>query len=135
MKNRARSLIYTTGLPPSVIAAAIAGIKIIQRDTERVARPFKLAQLFCSRLGLASPQSAIVPVVIGEEDAALVASKILEERGFLVTPIRPPTVPAGTSRLRFTFTAEHTEAQVAALVGAVTPLIEDLESMSKITNG
>ena len=135
MKNRARSLIYTTGLPPSVIAAAIAGIKIIQRDPERVARPLKLAQLFCSRLGLASPQSAIVPVVIGEEDAALVASKILEERGFLVTPIRPPTVPAGTSRLRFTFTAEHTEAQVAALVGAVIPLIEDLESMSKITNG
>ncbi|MEC8461689.1 MAG: aminotransferase class I/II-fold pyridoxal phosphate-dependent enzyme, partial [Pseudomonadota bacterium] len=78
---------------------------------------------------------AIVPVVIGEEDAALVASKFLEERGFLVTPIRPPTVPAGTSRLRFTFTAEHTEAQVAALVGAVIPLIEDLESMSKITNG
>ena len=63
-----------------------------------------------------------MPLVIGAEQAALEASAALEDAGFLVTPIRPPTVPAGTSRLRFTFTAEHTQAQVAALAAAVNGL-------------
>jgi 8-amino-7-oxononanoate synthase len=63
-----------------------------------------------------------VPLVIGAEQATLEASAALDDAGFLVTPIRPPTVPAGTSRLRFTFTAEHTQAQVAALAVAVNGL-------------
>lgn len=122
MKNRARSLVYTTGLPPAVIASCIAAVDIIATDSGRVARPMDNAQAFCAAVGLPAPDSPIVPLVIGTEQAALDASAALEEAGFLVTPIRPPTVPAGTSRLRFTFTAEHSAAQVAALAAAVNGL-------------
>lgn len=122
MKNRARSLVYTTGLPPAVIAACIASVDIIATDAGRVARPLELARAFCGALGLPAPESPIVPLVVGAEQAALYASAALEDAGFLVTPIRPPTVPAGTSRLRFTFTAEHTDAQIDALTAAVGKL-------------
>lgn len=122
MKNRARSLVYTTGLPPAVIASCIAAVDVIATDADRVAQPMVNARAFCAAVGLPAPDSPIVPLVIGPEQAALDASAALEETGFLVTPIRPPTVPAGTSRLRFTFTAEHTEAQVAALADAVNAL-------------
>jgi 8-amino-7-oxononanoate synthase len=122
MKNRARSLVYTTGLPPSVIAACIAAVDIISTDPGRVARPLALARAFCNAVGLDAPKSHVVPLIVGAETAALEASVALEEAGFLVTPIRPPTVPAGTSRLRFTFTAEHSEEQVAALAVAVNEL-------------
>lgn len=122
MKNRARSLVYTTGLPPAVIASCIAAVDIIATDSDRVARSMDNARAFCAALGLPAPDSPIVPLVIGAEQAALDASAALEEAGFLVTPIRPPTVPAGTSRLRFTFTAEHSAAQVAALAAAVNGL-------------
>lgn len=122
MKNRARSLVYTTGLPPAVVASCIVAVDIIATDSDRVARPLHNAKIFCDAVGLPAPGSPIVPLVIGPEQAALDASAALEYAGFLVTPIRPPTVPAGTSRLRFTFTAEHTPAQVAALAAAVNAL-------------
>lgn len=122
MKNRARSLVYTTGLPPAVIASCIAAVDIIATDAARVGRPLEHARAFCAAVGLPAPESAIVPLVVGTEQATLDASAALEEAGFLVTPIRPPTVPAGTSRLRFTFTAEHTETQVDALAAAVNGL-------------
>ncbi len=122
MKNRARSLVYTTGLPPSVVAASIVAVDIISTDPDRVARPLALARAFCNAVGLDAPESHVVPIIVGAETAALEASVALEDAGFLVTPIRPPTVPAGTSRLRFTFTAEHSEEQVAALAAAVNEL-------------
>lgn len=122
MKNRARSLVYTTGLPPGVIAACIAAVDIIATDSKRVARPLDHARAFCAAVGLPAPESPIVPLVVGAERAALDASAALEDAGFLVTPIRPPTVPAGTSRLRFTFTAEHTATQIDALAAAVNAL-------------
>lgn len=122
IKNRARSLVYTTGLPPSVIGSAIAALEVIETDAARVAAPLKHARAFCAALGLPAPDSPIVPLVVGAETAALDASAALEDAGFLVTAIRPPTVPAGTSRLRFTFTAEHTAEQVAALAAAVGAL-------------
>jgi 8-amino-7-oxononanoate synthase len=123
MKNRARSLVYTTGLPPSVIAAGIAAVDIIAADAGRVSRPLRHARAFCDAVGIAAPQSPIVPMIVGDEKAALDASAALEACGFLVMPIRPPTVPAGTSRLRFTFAAEHTDDQITALAGAVNELV------------
>ncbi len=135
MKNRARSLVYTTGLPPSVVAAAIAAVDIISADTKRVARPIALAKMFCKVVGLDTPKSPIVPMIVGAEVAALGASAALEDAGFLVAPIRPPTVPAGTSRLRFTFTAEHTPAQVAALAAAVNGLDLGRGSVLQIADG
>jgi len=123
MKNRARSLIYTTGLPPAILAGAIAALEIIRTDKKRVAKPHNLAKRFCANLGLGEPESPIVPIILGDDTATMNASLELEKAGYLVTPIRPPTVPQGTSRLRITFTAEHTMAQIEGLVDAISPLI------------
>ena len=64
-------------------------------------------------------QSAIVPVIVGETHAALAASEVLRDEGFLVVAIRPPTVPAGTARLRFAFTALHPDAEIERLTEIV----------------
>lgn len=121
---RARSLVYTTGLPPPVLAAAIAAVDIIATEPERGARARSMAQLFCALTGLPAPESVIVPVIIGAEEAAMAVSAGLLERGFLVTAIRPPTVPAGTARLRITFSTDHAEADVRALAAAVRDMRE-----------
>ncbi|NEU10576.1 8-amino-7-oxononanoate synthase [Methylobacterium sp. BTF04] len=122
MTNRARSFVYTTGLPPASAAAALRALEIVQAEPERAARPLMLARRFTARLGLPEAQSPIVPILIGEADAALALSATLEERGFLVVAIRPPTVPAGTARLRVAFSAAHSEAQVEALAEALAAL-------------
>ncbi|MGB8136258.1 MAG: aminotransferase class I/II-fold pyridoxal phosphate-dependent enzyme, partial [Pseudolabrys sp.] len=77
------------------------------------------AKTFTRRAGLAEAQSPIVPIVIGDEQAALSASRTLEDEGFMVVAIRPPTVPAGTARLRLTFTAQHPEDDIARLADIV----------------
>jgi 8-amino-7-oxononanoate synthase len=119
MRTRARSFIYSTGLPPPVVAAAIAALDLIERDQAYAAEPLRKARLFTRALNLPEAQSAIVPVIIGETDAALAASQLLEQEGFLVVAIRPPTVPAGTARLRFAFTAQHPDAEIERLAGIV----------------
>lgn len=119
MKNRARTFVYTTSLPPATIAASSAALDIIASDTALVARPLALARRFCERVGLPEPQSGIVSLPIGDARAALAAQATLEEEGFLVVAIRPPTVPAGTARLRVTFSAGHHEADIDALAAAV----------------
>ena len=93
MRTRARSFIYSTGLPPPVVAAAIAALELIEREPDYVAEPLRKARLFTRALNLPEAQSAIVPVIVGETDATLAASQMLEDEGFLVVPIRPPTVP------------------------------------------
>ena len=123
VQQRARSLIYTTGLPPPVVASSIAAVEIIASEPERVAAPLRQARRFCARLGLDAPESPIVPIVLGEENRTLAASGKLESQGFLITAIRPPTVPAGTSRLRFTFSAAHEDGDVDRVADAVRPLM------------
>jgi 8-amino-7-oxononanoate synthase len=119
IKTRARSFIYTTGLPPGAVAASIAALDLIASDPAMVARPMANARLFTRALNLPEPESCIVPLILGDADAALAASQSLADQGFLVTAIRPPTVPAGTARLRFTFTAEHKEEDIRRLADAV----------------
>jgi 8-amino-7-oxononanoate synthase len=123
MKTRARTLIYSTALPPAMAAAAIAALTIIESEPGLTAKPLAKARAFTSRLGLPEAQSPIVPLVIGEPEAALQASNKLAEEGFLVTPIRPPTVPVGTARLRFAFTAVHPDEEIARLADAVRALV------------
>jgi 8-amino-7-oxononanoate synthase len=122
MRSRARSLIYSTGLPPSVVASAIAALRVIAAEPDRIGRPLIHARQFTDRLGLTTAQSPIVPLLVGAPDAAVAASAALEAQGYLVTAIRPPTVPQDTARLRFTFTADHTEEEIAGLVDAVAKL-------------
>lgn len=122
IRNRARSLIYSTGLPPAAAAAAIAALDLIEADPQWAASPVGKARLFARALNLPEPQSCIVPIVIGDEKKTLAASQSLEEQGFLVAAIRPPTVPEGTARLRFTFSSAHKDADVTRLADAVRDL-------------
>ncbi len=119
IKTRARSLIYTTALPPASVAAALAALDIIGTDHEYCRRPLENARFFAGLLGLPEPQSPIVPVIIGEAAQTMTLAAKLEEDGFLVTGIRPPTVANGTARLRFTFCAQHNRDDIHALVSAI----------------
>lgn len=116
MRTRARSFIYTTGLPPAAVGAAIKALELIESDAGLVARPTKLAQDFALALNLPRPETPIVPLVIGTEKDALAASAALADKGFKVIAFRPPTVPEGTSRLRFSFSASHRDADVDRLI-------------------
>lgn len=119
MHNRARSFIYATGLPPAMVAAALAALDLIDRDDAYAALPLAKAQSFTRELGLPEAQSPIVPLILGDARAALQASRLLEAEGFLVVAIRPPTVPEGTARLRFAFTAQHPDAEIKRLADIV----------------
>jgi len=123
IRNRARSFVYSTGLPPGVVAAAIAALDIIAAEPERGAAALEHARRFTAALGLPAARSAIVPVVLGSAERSLAASRMLEQHGFLVTAIRPPTVPIGTARLRFAFSAAHRTEDVLAAAEAVAPLL------------
>lgn len=126
MTSRARSFVYTTGLPPASAAAALRALEIVEADPERAARPLALARRFTMRLGLPAAASPIVPVLVGAAEAALALSAALEARGYLVVAIRPPTVPAGTARLRVAFSAAHETAQVDGLADALTDALRAL---------
>ncbi len=119
MRNRARTMIYSTGLPPSVLASTLAALDLIEREPNLTAAPLAKARAFTRLTNLPEAQSAIVPVVVGEAQAALDASRLLEDEGFLVVAIRPPTVPEGTARLRLTFSAAHPDAEVERLARVV----------------
>lgn len=119
IRNRARTLIYSTGLPPSCVAASIAALDLIEREPGYAALPVQKAKAFTKAAGLPEAQSPIVPVIIGTEVATLAASQMLADEGYLAAAIRPPTVPDGTARLRLTFTAQHPDEQVARLAGLV----------------
>jgi 8-amino-7-oxononanoate synthase len=122
VRNRGRSFVYSTGLPPGTLAAAIKALEIIERDPELCTRPVRNAGRFCAALGLPAPASPIVPVILGGADRVMAASAELQRRGYLVTGIRPPTVPDGTARLRVTFSAAHTAEQVDGLAAAMREL-------------
>ena len=104
IKTAARSVIFSTALPPAVVAASIAALKIMPKDGAKV---LSKSRLFTQRLGINEAESAIVPVIVKETEKALKLSALLEEKGYLVAAIRPPTVPENTARLRFTFSALH----------------------------
>lgn len=119
IRTRARPFIYSTGLPPGAVAASIASLDLIANEPALVAQPLRKAALFCARLDRPPPESCIVPVLLGTPDRAIAASRLLEDEGFLVTAIRPPTVPEGTARLRLTFSAGHDDADVERLARLV----------------
>ena len=115
IQNRARSFVYSTGLPPATVAAATAALDIIADDSDLVSKPLRNARRLTRALGLPEAQSAIVPLTLGTAERALAASRRLEDEGFLVVAIRPPTVPEGTARLRIAFTAGHADADIDRL--------------------
>ena len=117
--NRARSFIFTTGLAPVSAAAASAALAVVRsaEGEQLVAR----LRRHVDRVAAGHP-SPIVPVVLGGEEAALAAAALLLEGGLLVPAIRPPTVPAGSSRLRVSLSAAHDDADVDRLVAGLAGL-------------
>ncbi|WP_158913059.1 8-amino-7-oxononanoate synthase [Caulobacter sp. S45] len=126
LKSRARSFVYTTGLPPASAAAALAALEILEAEPDRCSRPLALARQFTEAMGLPLAESAIVPVIVGASSRALALSQALQAHGFLVVAIRPPTVPEGQARLRLAFSAAHAEAEVDAVAHALKPLLETI---------
>ena len=123
-----RTYIYTTALPPAVAVASSASLKIIQQDKERREHLQNLITYFRKEAGLLGlnlsenlmdSQTAIQPIIFGESEKVVEIGENLLEHGLLVGVIRPPTVAAGTARLRITLCAEHTENDVDDLLGAL----------------
>lgn len=125
--NQARSLVFSTALPPALCAAAQEALLELQRPARRAALWARIHQLAAglTRLGFpAAPDSAVFTVLLGDPKRALEASARLREQGLLVKAIRPPTVPEGTSRLRIAVSASHTEEDVDHLLRALVPMSE-----------
>nr|WP_233278338.1 8-amino-7-oxononanoate synthase [Myxococcus stipitatus] len=114
--SRARPFIFSTSLPAALCAAAEAAVDAVETDSDLRPRLWRNIRRFSDGLramGLrAEPRSAVFPVVLGEPERALDAARRLREAGVLVKAIRPPTVPEGTSRLRFCLSAAHTVGHV-----------------------
>lgn len=130
LKTRARTLLFETGLPPASVAAALAALTIINADPQLTARPLAKARAFATALDLPEAQSPIVPLILGSAEAALAASKLLENEGYLVVAIRPPTVPENSARLRFAFSAGHNDADIIRLAEIVRERVPYQREMS-----
>jgi len=120
----ARSYVYTTALPPAVAEATRASLRLVQAESWRREKLQALVQRFrrgASELGLPLLDSftPIQPLVLGDAGRALSVSQRLRQEGFLISAIRPPTVPEGTARLRITFSALHEEQHVDQLLAAL----------------
>ncbi len=123
----ARSYVFTTAAPPLLAEALRASLRIIRDDAARHAHLGMLIARFRARLRglpwrLLESRTAIQPVVVGANAAAVDLDAALWQRGFWVPAIRPPTVPNGTARLRITLTAAHTADEVDALADALADL-------------
>jgi 8-amino-7-oxononanoate synthase len=125
LTNRARGFVFTTGTPPALAAAAAAALRIARAEPDRRGRLRTVARRL--REGLAAlgrecpglPDGHIIPVSIGEAGETIRVGAALAARGFLVGAVRPPTVPLGTSRLRITASAAHTDTQIDGLLDAL----------------
>ncbi len=117
--NRARSYIFTTALSPADTAAGLAALRIV-RSTEGSLLIDRLRTIV-DRVSRNHP-SPIIPIILGDEGVAVKASASLLEQGILVPAIRPPTVPAGTSRLRIALCAGHDDEMIERLIAALADL-------------
>jgi 8-amino-7-oxononanoate synthase len=122
--QKARTYVYTTALPAAVAEATRASLKIVVAESWRRDKLQKLAERFrlgAGQLGLTlmASSSAIQPILIGDSQRAVDISNALLKAGFLVSAIRPPTVPQGSARLRVTFSALHDEQQIDQLLDAL----------------
>ncbi|ODS31105.1 MAG: 8-amino-7-oxononanoate synthase [Candidatus Scalindua rubra] len=128
LRNKARTFMYTTALPPAVCAASIAGIKLIQKDLSlrkslwHNVRYLK-ERLKLLKLNVISSESPIIPIVIGDAKKAVNVSRFLFNRGVLIPAIRPPTVPDESSRLRITVMSTHTKDDLERLLD----VLEDVQ--------
>lgn len=122
--QKARTYIYTTAMPPAIALTTCASIDLIEREDTRRNHLQSLIRDFrrgASALGyeLMPSRTPIQPIMVGDNWSALALSQALEQRGLMVTAIRPPTVPEGEARLRVTFSAAHSTADLEKLLDAL----------------
>ena len=119
--NKARPFIYTTGLPPSVLATALASLELVEenrflRETLWNNRKYLSERLTQLGFDLCGSETPIIPLRVGSSEKALLFSQKLLQEGIFIPAIRPPTVPSGTSRLRISLMATHTREQIDFLL-------------------
>ncbi len=127
--NRARSFIFTTAVSPLLVAGLHGALDVLEREPSLREKTHGLARRLRSKLAdrdlrVAPGEGPIVPVILGENDRALRVAEEIQRRGFDVRAVRPPTVPAGTARLRLSVHADHTEAQIDELAGTLVDAVE-----------
>ncbi|UZS72344.1 8-amino-7-oxononanoate synthase [Pseudomonas syringae] len=136
----ARPYIYTTSQPPALACATLKSLQLLRSEHWRREHLTRLIQQFrrgAEQIGLQLMDSftPIQPIMIGDASRALRLSQLLRERGLLVTAIRPPTVPAGSARLRVTLSAAHSEADVQLLLSTLEqcyPLLDASHSSEPV---
>jgi len=118
LRQRQRSMIYSTALPLAMISAADAALDLIQEGNalNRLQANIAHFKRSTAELGFMPSHTAIQPLILGSDNKAMSMAAALKENGFFVTAIRPPTVPEGTARLRFTLSAAHTTEQIERLL-------------------
>jgi len=131
LRNKARSFIYTTALPPSICAASLAALEIIENQPELISKLWQNIEFFSHRLSslVPCPSSAIIPILIGELDKTMEISNKLFDHGIFLSGIRPPTVPKGQCRLRLTITAAHSKEDLECLASLLRELIPAAEKL------
>lgn len=132
--NRARSGVFTTGTPPAFAAGTLAALRICTTEPERRERLWANVHRLCDGLrSLGRETDAqgavghIVPVLVGGTEPTMRVGAALRDRGFLVGAVRPPTVPAGTSRLRITVSAAHTPQQIDEFLDALSETVPGVQ--------
>jgi 8-amino-7-oxononanoate synthase len=121
--NTARGFIFSTALPPAAVGASLAGLEAARTEPWRAERALAHADRLRKALGLPHHPSAIVPIPIGSDAAAVAKAQALQARGFDVRAVRPPTVPEGTARLRLTTGAHLETSEVDALISAMQEVL------------
>lgn len=129
--NKARSFIFTTGLPPAAVAAALAALKVIKEEQWRQQRVLTLAKNLRLALQQAGYQvleglTPIIPIIIGNEAKALQLSQACLEKGIFIPAIRTPAVPKNKARLRLTVSAEHSDTEIESVVKVLTKAGKEL---------
>ncbi len=122
--NKARSFIFTTALPPSVIGSVIAAISILEMDNTRIKILNENASYFRNQLrkegfNILRTKTQIIPLIIGENNKAIQFSKFLMQNGIFAVAIRPPTVALNTARIRFSITAAHSKEELSYTIGMI----------------
>jgi len=128
--NKAKTLIYTTALPPSAIAAACASVKLLRDEPFWQKRlgdkvTYMRRKLVSSGFAVSSDPTPIIPIVLNDPETTQKVSRALLDNGFLAPAIRPPSVPRGTSRIRITISAHHTHEQLDDFVKSLSNSVND----------
>jgi len=125
LRQRQRTMVYSTALPLAMIAAAESALGLIQqaKQVSQLHRNLAHFKAGTAALGFVASDTAIQPLIVGSDTQALAMSTALAEHGFFVAAIRPPTVPENTARLRFTLSASHSMEQIDTLIDYLMDIV------------